>query len=437
MRSRIGGFAVLATALLVPATAMAASYPPPSNPGSPAKRPQHTHTLKVCKHGKGCIKTIQKAVNKAKAGDTIRIAPGTYREGVKITGAKKAWLQLIGNPANPGKVVIDAGRKHQNGVFVLNADNVTLSGLTTLNYNANGFFALNVTGYDFNHLVAHNGGAYGLYAFNSKGGRMTSSVAYYNNDGGFYIGQTPVQTKPKRSIITNVTSWGNVIGWSGTNMRYVTITKSRFFNNGTGVVPNALDSEKYPPAEDNVISDNDVFWNNFDYHAGAPFTLRASATSFPYPTGVGILLFGGRRNTVSNNRVYGNYLVGIGAIEQFVLQQKDAAALMDNVVRGNQMGLGGADKNGRDLFYDGSGSGNCFEANATTTINEPQDNSVFAPCPGPKPNTFRQDMRDLTLKWATDPPEANWIRNPHAAKPGYSPLEQWTSAFQPGSAVPR
>jgi hypothetical protein len=217
----------------------------------------------------------------------------------------------------------------------------------------------------------------------------------------------------------------------------VTITKSRFFNNGTGIVPNALDSEKFAPAEDNVISDNDVFWNNFNYHDGAPFKLRASATSFPYPTGVGILLFGGRRNTVSNNRVYGNYLVGIGAIEQFVLKQRDAAQLDSNVVRANQMGLGGADKNGRDLFYDGSGAGNCFEANVTTTINEPQDNAVFAPCPGPKPNLFRQDMRDLTLKWATEPPEANWIKNPRAAKAGYNALEHWTTAFQPGSSVPR
>jgi plastocyanin len=150
---------------------------------------------------------------------------------------------------------------------------------------------------------------------------------------------------------------------------------------------------------------------------------------------VGILLFGGRRNVVQNNRVYGNYLVGIGAIEQFLLQQKDAAGLDGNKVIGNQMGLGGTDMNGRDLFYDGSGTGNCFQDNATTTINEPQDNSVFAPCPGPAPNQFRQDMRDLTVKWATDPPEQNWIRNPHAAKPGYAALEHWTKAFRPGGAV--
>ena len=30
-------------------------------------------------------------------------------------------------------------------------------------------------------------------------------------------------------------------------MRYVTITDSEFFNNGIGIFPNALDSEKYAP----------------------------------------------------------------------------------------------------------------------------------------------------------------------------------------------
>ena len=58
-------------------------------------------------------------------------------------------------------------------------------------------------------------------------------------------------------------------------MRYVTITKSRFYNNALGIAPNALDSEKYPPAEDNVIIDNDIFWNNFNFHQGnPPFAVR-------------------------------------------------------------------------------------------------------------------------------------------------------------------
>ena len=57
-------------------------------------------------------------------------------------------------------------------------------------------------------------GVYGVYAFNSKGGEMSHSEAYYHNDAGFYIGQTPQQTKPIRSIVRDVNSWGNPIGFS-------------------------------------------------------------------------------------------------------------------------------------------------------------------------------------------------------------------------------
>ncbi len=111
----------------------------------------------------------------------------------------------------------------------------------------------------------------------------------------------------------NVESYGNVLGFSGTNMRYVTITKSRFYNNGDGIVPNALDSEKYPPPEDNVISGNEVFWNNFNYYLGAPFTVAPTKVGgIPNPVGIGILLYGSRGTVVEKNNIYGNYLTASG-----------------------------------------------------------------------------------------------------------------------------
>ena len=188
---------------------------------------------------------------------------------------------------------------------------------------------------------------------------MSHSEAHYFSDAGFYIGQTPQQTKPIRSTVRNVTSWGNPIGFSATNMRYVTITRSRFFNNGMGIVPNALDSEKFPPAEDNVITDNDIFWNNFNFHEGAPFKPKTTGVVPLVPIGTGVLLLGGKRNRVEGNRIFGNYLAGAAAVEG-ILRREDhqaARALMGNQVTGNQFGLGGEDLNGRDLAYDGNGSG--------------------------------------------------------------------------------
>ena len=64
--------ATAAALLLLPAAAGAQTYPEPKEPGKIAPRPKgpfETHT--VCKTGKCDFRTIQKAVDKAKAGDKI------------------------------------------------------------------------------------------------------------------------------------------------------------------------------------------------------------------------------------------------------------------------------------------------------------------------------------------------------------------------------
>jgi hypothetical protein len=423
------GLALAAALALAPA-AQAVDYPPPSKPtGSTAKPKGPFHTLQVGKAKK--YKTIGAAVKAAKAGDTIKVAHGTYHEGVQVKGSTKRYIKIIGDAANPSKVVLEGkgltGIGAQNGIKVDGADEVTIRGMTAQHYRANGFFVVNATGYSFDKLRAMKTGVYGIYAFNTRGGTMQRSEAAWNNDGGFYIGQTPPQTKPIRSIVRNVTAYGNVIGFSATNMRYVTITGSRFFNNGLGIVPNALDSEKYAPPEDNVITNNDVFWNNFNYFQGAPFPLRKGATgSVPYPVGVGILIFGGRRTQITGNRVYGNYLLGIGGVQQILLKQADARDLIGNEVTGNRMQVNG-DTNGRDLFFDGDGSGNCFSGNFDVTVTVPADASTMPACPFGGTNAFNKAAQDEAISWTVgdDTHEKAWIRKPHPAQAGLVPLEHY------------
>jgi hypothetical protein len=429
MRFRTAAVAALATGLLIPATGLAQtpSYPEPKDPGKVVPKPSGKgKTRTVCK--KGCkFKTIQAAVNKSKKGDTVRIRKGTYREAVKLNGARKSYIKLVGNPKHPARVVLEGGNKKTNGVLVNGADEVTVRGIKAQNYTSNGFFFVNVVGYTAQNLIAAKTGVYGIYAFNSKGGTMRDSEAYYQNDAGFYIGQTPAQVKPVRSIVDNIDSWGNPLGWSGTNMRYVTITNSRFYNNAAGLIPNALDSEKFPPAEENIIRDNEIFWNNFNFHKGAPFKIATEGTSALAPVGTGILLLAGRRNIVENNKIYGNWGIGVALIEGILLQENPQAVdLVGNEVRNNAFGLDGTDLNGRELAYDGNGSANCFGGNTGVSVTIPADASTLSPCPFTGANPFSQPAKDQMLALAGEASVAAWIRHPHAPKDGFEPLELYT-----------
>ncbi len=439
--------AIAALLAFAPA-ATAVDYPPAGNPGKGDSKANKgkPKTLTVCKKkGKCKYKTIGAAVRKAHGGDTIKVENGTYKESVSVEGKRYDGLKIVGNAGKPRKVVLEGkglkGAKAQNGVLINNADRVTVKGFYARNYKANGFFVVNVDGYTLTKLVAGHTGVYGIYAFNSKGGTMSSSEAFQNNDAGFYIGQTPKQSKPKRSTVSKVKSHTNVLGFSGTNMRYVTIKGSDFYNNGTGIVPNALDSEKFPPPDRNVISGNRIFWNNFNYYAGAPFTIPASGPAglAGYPIGVGVLLFGSQNTIVEDNQIFGNWLAGFGALQQIQLfleddpKLKEASILRGNTIRDNDFGLGGDDLNGRDMFYDGSGTTNCFAGNVTRSPNVPADDSTFAPCPGPANNTPNSAALQEGLSWVlgvnkADPAsfEKFWIRHPHSARKGITPLERFT-----------
>ncbi len=300
IRSSFRGGALAAVALL--ATAIM--------PAVAAAKPKAPKAFVVCKHG--CrYTTIQSAVNASGKGATIQIKPGTYSEGVLVQGHKHNGLTIEGIGKTPSAVYLDGtharvqGNPAQNAIEGDNVNNLTLENMKEQHYAANGFFITGANakhpchGYLMKNLIAGFDHAYGMYVFECIGGRMTQSTGYGNGDSAFYIGGTPFQKKPVWSSVDHDTAYENVLGYSGTNSKYVKITNGMFYNNGAGVVPNTLPSEPFQPATDGIIANNKIFWNNFDYYLpGSPVkTVSSGLASIDgltanYPIGAGVMLFG-------------------------------------------------------------------------------------------------------------------------------------------------
>jgi hypothetical protein len=405
----------------------------------------------VCKHG--CdYRTIQDAVDHTGKNATINVKPGKYVEGVIVKGHKHDGLTIQGTKKkNPKKVILEGKNAHddqgnlaQNAIEGINVDGLRLLNMWARNYATNGFFLRGTkqgecVDYLMKNVRASFNRSYGLFAFDCIGGRMTKSTAYGHGDSGFYVGATPPQEKPKTTSLDHLSAYENVLGFSGSNAKYVDIHDSDFFNNGLGIGPNTWDPEPFEPTGQGKIHDNRIFWNNFNYFAPASPVHTVSEgvdATFQFPTGVGVFVFGGDGWTIENNQIFGNFKWGV-ALSSDPVNEGDNGISRNNQVMGNTMGRGGTDTNAVDFFVDGSGSGNCFAGNDSSTFDPSATAttaSLYPTCPAPPPpasgtGTSSGDVTQLPelISYSlTNPPEkqeCSWTKHPHPPFEDFKPLE--------------
>jgi hypothetical protein len=292
--------------------------------------------------------TIQAAVDAAQPGDLVLIAPGVYHEAVKV---KNPGITIRGVDRN--SVILDGQSKLPNG-FTVQADNVIIENMTAHHYLGNGFFWQYVHGYRGSYLTAYDNGDYGIYAFGAITGEFDHSYASGSPDSGFYIGQC----YPCDALITDVKSEWNGLGYSGTNAGgNLIIQNSEWDLNGAGVVPNTLDTEKYPPEHGTTVR------NNLVHDNGNP---DAPANKSTHPAiGAGIAVPGGDLNYITGNTVWNNADYGIlvvGNVDEHLWLASG------NVVTGNTVKGSGI----ADLALGGpTGANNCFSDNTAATTLPP------------------------------------------------------------------
>jgi plastocyanin len=308
--------------------------------------------------------TIQKAVNAAHPGATVKIKPGTYHEAVTV---KTPHLTIRG--VDRFRTILNGHDKMGNGFLIDHANNVRVTNLTVRNYKANGVFFHGVNGYKADHVDAIKDRTYGIYAFDSYNGVFKYDFAWGSGDGGFYIGEC----LGCGGLIDRVVSKYNYLGYSGTNATGVVIRHSIWKHNGAGIVPNTLPTEQLAPNRGTYIYNNLVAKNNYKTVPASGFSETVSL-----PFGTGIWLAGTLNNRVENNVIRDNNTFGV-----LVTESIDPSSIpMNNQVVNNNIKNSDADGDGFgwDLAWTGEGENNCFSRNKFAGSSGPPEIETLYAC---------------------------------------------------------
>jgi hypothetical protein len=305
-------------------------------------------------HGKpGRFASIQAAVDAARPGDWILIAPGDYHEhgsavagvwvttpGLHLRGMDRNHVVVDGT--NPGASHCSAATADQNligrnGIEIYKASGVTVENLTVCNFlgdaygnlgnqiwwnGGDGSGHIGLGRYFGAYLTASstfydpntpNLAQYGIFVSNSRGaGVIEHSYASNMSDSAFYIGACP----DCNATLRYVHGQNSAQGYSGTNSGgHLAIEFSEWDQNQAGIVPSTLSWGDPPSPQDGACPndpDASCTFVQFNYvHDNNNPNTPAAGVAATVAVGTGIDLSGGRHNTVQFNAVINNGAWGI------------------------------------------------------------------------------------------------------------------------------
>jgi len=323
--------------------------------------------------------SIQRAVNHAQRGDTVRLLPGIYRQNVTIrkgislvgSGHGRHGSRLVaGNvpvpsPCSQGSSVNGicvVGQFGQGGNLGAPVRGVTIRNLSVRGFGGFGIILLNANHTTVRGVAAIRNAEYGISGFVLHGVRFLHDVAVLNGAPGFYIGDSP----RANAVVTGNRSFGNGassgvegIGFLFRDSSWGNVWGNTARGNCAGMV--FVDTSENPaPATHWTAWDNTASHNNLACAA-------EQGGGAPPLSGIGITLFGASDSVLFNNRTNDNRPSGptvfSGGIVVASAQAAGGADPTNDLVRRNHA----HGNTPFDIMWDRTGSGNRFVANDCDT----------------------------------------------------------------------
>jgi parallel beta-helix repeat protein len=241
--------------------------------------------------------SIQAAIKRAKAGDTIHVMPGLYKESLYID---KDGIRLSGVIKNGKWPVLDGGNVLNDGILVA-GHGVTIERLIVKRYLGNGIMTQGANNFAILNNRVDGPGFYGIFPQYGQNGLVAYNVVS-RNVTGIYVGMSR-----NLDVLHNESADNQDEGIEIENSSLVLVEDNYSHGNAIGIVLHLIPGLPIKTADQAIVRNNFVIKND----RGAAAKTEASSPVLDsgtgqYPNGTGILIDAQDSSTIEGNLIENN-----------------------------------------------------------------------------------------------------------------------------------